>query len=122
MINEWILLILVVTKDNLIFPIFECIFLLLIIFAVYKEFSRKRSGLALKRGSESWQNLAFTYGVLSIILIELINSVDFVNDYKTILILLNLSALLYLCFYNDWFRNKVVGIIQKSKDKIENLG
>lgn len=110
-----------VLKDGIVLPVFELTLFIVFLYSFYKEVSRRGSGLVVKRGQEGWAYFGLVYGIVSLILIEIINSSSALMEYKVILILLNLSIALYLCFFNSWFRNKIVGFIERSKNKAENL-
>ena len=65
-----------VVSDKFIFPIFEILFLLLIFYAIAKDikFRRGRGIIAvIKRGEESWKNLYISYGVASVIVMQIIS-------------------------------------------------
>ncbi len=110
-----------VLRDGIILPAFELILFLVFMYSLYKDVSSRGSGLVVKRGQESWAYFGLVNGIVSLILIEIINSSSALTEYKVILILLNLSIALYLCFFNSWFRNQIVGFIERSKSKAENL-
>lgn len=109
--------------DKFIFPLFEGVFLLLFIYALLHEkgFLRKQSNLkmSVKRGEKGWENFTLVFGIASIVLMQIINSADALHGYKTIISMINLFMLIYLVFYNGWFRNKVIGLIIRSQNKKE---
>jgi hypothetical protein len=110
-------------SDKFIFPLFEGAFLFLFIYALLHEkgFLRNQSNLKLsvERGKESWGNFTLAFGIASIVLMQIINSADALYGYKTFISIGNLLMLIYLIFFNGWFRNKVIGLIIRSKNKIE---
>lgn len=112
-------------SDKVIFPLFEVSFVGLFVFAVLRErgwFVRKTGGIAIvKRGQESWNKFNLTFGIASVVLMQVINSTDALEGYKTIISITNLAMLLYLAFFNSWFRNKTIGIISKSQQKEERF-
>lgn len=75
--------------------------------------------LNLKRGDKSWNYFQIAYGFLLAISLSIIAVLDIKSIYKVILILVLAVFLFWLCFYNDWFRNKIVGIFTKSQEKVE---
>lgn len=83
---------------------------------------RPKSGIkiALTRGHESWSHFAFAYGTSAVIMLQIINTTKAADGYKTIVTIVDMAMLLYLCFYNSWSRNQIVGIVTKSKNKIES--
>jgi len=106
-------------SDCVLFPIFQLFFISVFLFALITDFSNRNSGVAVTRSEISWQYLSLFYGLASVVLLQLINTTEAFKGYKTLITLVNLSVLFYLCFYNSWFRNKIVGLITKSKQKTE---
>jgi hypothetical protein len=110
-------------SDKFIFPLFEGAFLFLFVYALLHEKgflrNQSRSKLSVKRGKESWNNFYLTFGIASIILIQVINSANALRNYKTIISIINLIILVYLTFFNSWFRNKIIGFIINSQNKVE---
>ncbi len=102
-------------NDNFIFPVFEIIFVLIFFYALMF----KRSIARVKRGETSWNYFSIAYGILSVIMVELVSATESINGYKTIIILANLGMLLYLCYFSGWFRNKIIGFFINSKEKWE---
>lgn len=106
-------------SDKFIFPLFEGVFLLLFIYALLHEkgFLRKQSNLkmSVKRGEKGWDNFPLAFGINSIVLMQIINSADALHGYKTIISITNLLMLIYLIFFNGWCRNKIIGLITRSK-------
>lgn len=108
-------------QDSMIFPLFQILLLLLFLFAFSQDRLNKGSGRIVIRGKEGWDNFPLAYGIISVILLQIISIANSLKEYKTIITLLDLSGLLYLCFYNSWFRNKIIGLMNKSRNKPENL-
>ena len=106
-------------SDCVLFPIFQLIYISIFLFALITDFRNRNSGTAVTRGEVSWQYLYLFYGFTSVVLLQLINTTEAFKGYKTLITLVNLLVLFYLCFYNSWFRNKIVGLISKSKQKTE---
>ena len=109
--------------DCVIFSLAQIIFLTALVFIyIYdKGWFRQERGIEVevKRGAESWGYFQTVYGFLSIIFLEIINTTDAYKGYKTFITIIDLSALLYFCFFSSWFRNKIVGIVTKSKELTE---
>lgn len=95
----------------------ELIILFLVFYGWIKEGSRSFG--KVKRGQESWNNLYLAYGIILVIINQIIDTSDEFKGYKVAIMLFNSIAILYLCFYNSWFRNKLIGFFIKSKDKEE---
>lgn len=114
---------LVIISDKVIFPLFEVAFLLLFIYAFfYEKASFKKKGnlkVDVKRSKDTWENFPLAFGIVSIVLMQIINSADALYGYKTFISIVNLLMLIYLSFFNGWFRNKVIGLIIRSQNKIE---
>jgi hypothetical protein len=75
------------------------------------------------RGEKSWAYFPLAYNILLTVTIGLISLLpDFCLNYfwiiKLLLIIFFSFILFRLFFYNDWFRNKIVGIFSKSKEKV----
>jgi hypothetical protein len=60
------------------------------------------------RGKQSLLKFEFAWGILSFVIVELINISNAFAGYKLIFAALDVSLLFYLCFFNGWFRNKVI--------------
>jgi len=74
----------------------------------------------VKRGEKSWNYFVIAYSALLAIVLTSISIVDISWEYKVLGIIFLALILFYLCFFNDWFRNKIVGIMSKSQEKNEN--
>ena len=103
-------------RDCYIFPIFQSVIFLLLIFALYKNHTIKNTGPNVKRGDLSWSYFHIFYGLMNVVLLQIINTTESLAGYKTIITIINVSILLYLCYYNRWVRNKIVGFFNKSKE------
>jgi len=109
-----------IVGDKYTFPFFEILFLLFVVYVVMKDWKfRRSSGGTVKRGKESWSYFYLTYGIASVIMMQIISVSDSLKNYKVVISVVNLGLLLYMCFFNGWFRNKIVGIISKSKEMKE---
>ena len=111
-------------SDNVVFVVFQIGFFILAVFAVAKDlgFLPKKGAIAsltTQQGPESWNKLPLAYGVLSVILFETINTTLALPRYKTAVTILDLALLLYMCFYNNWFRDLIVRVIHASQNKID---
>lgn len=71
------------------------------------------------RGEKSWSHLNLMYGILSISILEVNNNTTALNGYISIINVADLSLLFYLCFFNSYFRNKIIGVISSSQQKEE---
>jgi len=110
-------------SDKVIFPLFELLFLLFIVYAIVMNMISRRKGVgAVKRGEKSWNYFYLSYGIASVILMQIISVSESLKDYKVIISIVNLIFLLYLTFYNGWFRNMILGFIRKSRELKEIVG
>jgi hypothetical protein len=114
-----------ILSDDVILPLFELVFLGLFIFAILRDrgWFVTKGGLVTEviRGEKSWNMFYLAIGIASVVMMQVINSADALKGYKTIISILNLGMLLYLAFFNSWFRNQTVGFIAKSQEKKERL-
>jgi hypothetical protein len=92
----------------------EVLLISLVVVSVYKSlWKRKGVRLSLTRGPGSWKKFGIAYGVSSVLILQLINSSETFVGHKVLLSLFNIAALFYLCFLNGWFRNKIIGWIDR---------
>jgi c-di-AMP phosphodiesterase-like protein len=78
--------------------------------------------MKLKRGEKSWAFFPLAYSILLTISTSIISVLpDFTCSWLVKITLIFFVSIFFykLCFYNDWFRNKIVGIFSKSQEKIE---
>ena len=107
-------------SDKFTFPFFESVFLIFFIYVILKDWwFRHAPGGKVKRGEKSMGYLYLTYGITSVIMMQIISVSDSLKSYKVIISVVNLSLLLYMFFFNGWFRNKVIRIIIKSTEMEE---
>jgi len=99
-------------SDFFVFVFIQLIFFIFtaISYLANKRFLSKSGGLTAQviRGKESLLKFEFAWGILSFVLIELINISSAFSGYKLIFAALDVSLLFYLCFFNGWFRNKII--------------
>ena len=112
-----------ILNDQFIFPAFQVGFLLFTIVAWMKDcdlFSTKGSAsLSITRGEKSWNYFHLAYALLAVVFVEAINTTEALKGYKTIVTIVDLALLLYLCFFNAWCRNKILGVINASQQMEE---
>lgn len=75
--------------------------------------------LKIKRGEKSWSFFPIIYNILLTITIAIIVIPPIAWFYKIPLIILSAYLLFKLAFFNDWFRNKAIGLMSKSQQHIE---
>ncbi len=111
-----------IASDGVILITFEFLFLGLFVYALRIRWVIKRRTGAIAiitRGEESWQKLYIAFGIASLVILQLVNLSEFGRGYKVIISIIDLVCLVYLTFYNAWFRDKIIAIISKSKDMKE---
>lgn len=112
--------------DKLIIFIFEITILVFLVFALIRnEIYRieREKGVASKviRGEISWGYLTAAFGILSLLSYKILALSEFYRGYKVIIILFNEISFLYLCYKNNWFRNKLIGLYSRLKtEKLKN--
>ena len=107
--------------DSVIFIALHIGLICLLVFSLIGEWIMKRDLCGVKRGNESWSHFALAYGILSVIVIQVISISEFAKGYKVIITIVDLSIFLYLTFFNSWFRNKTIRFVVASKTKEEYL-
>lgn len=71
----------------------------------------------IKRGEKSWGFIYRVFGVLLTIFIFIISILPLNLTHKGIVFILGLIFLIYLCLFNAWFQNKLIGF----KIKLEEM-
>lgn len=108
------------TDRNIVFFL-QFIILLLFIYALFKDFLSRNSGRKVKRGkiaSKIFSNFVFIS--ISLVLFAIITLMEWGKEYKVGLFIINSLIIIYLGFYNAWFKNKLVGIIIKFEERWES--
>ena len=115
----------ILLNDKVMFVVFEVIFLGYFIYAILRDrgyFKRKGTiESTIVRGEQSWNYFNLCFGISSVVLMQIINSSEALIGYKTIISVVNLAMLLYLSYFNSWFRNNTINIVFKSMKKPETL-
>lgn len=75
--------------------------------------------MKVKRGETSWNYFNIAFGILLAIVLAIISVLNISPPWKALMIIVSAIILFYFCFFNTWFRNKIVGVMNKSKEKIE---
>jgi len=73
--------------------------------------------LSVTRGDVSWGYVGAFYGGFSAAVFAIPLAVESAKHYRIILSVINLMAALYLCFFNGWFRGKVIGLIGRARNE-----
>lgn len=118
--------------DPFVFPLFQAAILGACLYGMYRERKALRkkpapvsvSG-AVTRGDESFKRFGVAYGFLSVLVLQVNNSalsnVTWLVGNSTVVNVFDLIALVYLCFYNSWFRNLVIGLYGSAREKKERI-
>lgn len=75
--------------------------------------------IKIKRGEQSWNYFQITFFIVLTVILAIISFLNIKVLYKIILTILSVIILFRLCFFNNWLRNKIVGLMIKSKEKVE---
>ncbi len=104
--------------DRYVFIAVQFFLVVLLIFSVVFNFAAKsrKNGVraSVIRGENSFLKFQFTWGVLSFAFIEWINLSSAFIGFKLFFGTIDVLILMYLCFYNGWFQNKVIILFDKS--------
>jgi hypothetical protein len=107
-----------ILTDKYVFPAFEVALGLLFLYALgqdtrlFQRFRRRRGGLtadlSVIRGAESREQFHVAYGLLSVIVLQVVNAAETLKGYKTVLSLADIGIVVYLAYFNRWMRNKII--------------
>jgi len=111
--------ILCIFSDSVIFVILHIGLLFLVIYAFIGERKMKRDIVSVKGSEKRWNHFYLAYGILSVVVTQIISISEFGKGYKVLITVIDLGVLLYLAFFNSWFRNKTIGFIVASQTKEE---
>ncbi|MEL7666500.1 MAG: hypothetical protein AAGU06_03705 [Candidatus Shapirobacteria bacterium] len=108
-------------KNDIIFIFLEFILVFLFLKSIlYLLKNRNGFLIKVKRSGGSFESLQIMFGIATLFTVEIINNSCILGDYKNLIMVINLLIVFYLCFYSDWSRNKIIGFIEKIKNKTEN--
>jgi hypothetical protein len=108
-------------SDISIFSIIHILIFFVSLFAILKNNKINNPSFKMTRGAESFNGLNLMYGIASILILQIINVSEAYKNYKVLISIIDLSILLYLFYFNRWFRNKVIGVLLKAQNLKENL-
>ena len=78
--------------------------------------------IVVKRGDKSFGYILFVCGILISLFIGILSFLPF-DWLPKLVVMISGSILIFcLCFFNSWTRNKIVGILSKSQEKLEKHG
>lgn len=106
-----------ITNDQYLLPLIQLLFVLFGFYAINRDRNCKKSSsgfnASLKRGPQSMSIFHSTYVALAFLIVLVTLNVKAAENHKVFFLLLNIGLLAYLCFWNVWFRNKLMGLIIK---------
>jgi hypothetical protein len=108
-----------ISGDSVVFVALHVGLFLLVLYALWCERKMKSDMVRVKRGKDGWNNFYLAYGILSVIVIQIISISEYGKGYKVLITIIDLGLLLYLAFFKCWFRNKTIGFIVESQTKEE---
>jgi len=98
---------------------FQAVLLLLLVLARLKESGRFNeptgADAAVDRGEASWNMLNLSFGIIAVDVLQIINGADDSVKFKVLWGALDLAAMIYLFFVNDWSRNRVLELVARSR-------
>ena len=99
-----------VLQDRYVLFTVELLLVGFVVVSLWKEARAGRRGLGLevKRGDASMAFLYIVYGIATVIYTLLVQIAESAQGHKVVLIVLDYGLLTYLCFFNSWFRNKLI--------------
>jgi len=73
----------------------------------------------VKTGKSTWNDSLAVYGIVSVLALQIVSSVDALRSVKVLISLTNLLVLLHLFLFNGWFKNALLGAWRKVTDREE---
>jgi hypothetical protein len=105
-------------SDKYLFPVIQ---ILLTVFAIVCwVYGQCQSGNFAKidRSDITMATFYGIYAALSGLFVAICSQVEIAENYRVIWILTDVTLIAYICIFNPWFRNKLLGLIEYLK-KIE---
>ncbi len=108
-----------ILQDKYLFYIIESIILILLLISISIDLIKKRRKIIVKRGRKSLRKINnFFFIITAFGIIEL--TINTARSFKILFCLFNISTFIYLTFFNSWFRNLIIGVVNKFENKLEN--
>lgn len=99
-----------VFSDFYLFSVLQIGLFLLFVYAVYRKLKHGGEASAVVgRGTETMRWFYGAYGAATVILVALDVSVEVAKNHKVFFVLLDVALVAYICLFNPWFRNLLVG-------------
>lgn len=97
--------------------------LLCLVFVGFLKDNFSSGFITVKRGPESWSYFSIAFAILSLIVSQIVAvaNVKYIENHKVLISIIDSLALIYLCYFNGWFRNRIVGGVGKARGKTEKL-
>jgi hypothetical protein len=107
--------------DLVLFFVMEGSLLALSGYAIWKFYFQKLKGIpsGVRSGEKSRTKFVISYGVASVVVLQLVNSVSMLRDCRTLISVLNLVLLLHLFFFNGWFHEALKRIWNSWENRTE---
>lgn len=102
-------------SDAYLFPAIQIALLSFFFFSLLMSFMQSikagRGGVSLTvtRGNESMGRFFAFYAAISGLLVAICLSTDYAKDHRVFWSVLDVLLVAYVCLYNIWFRNKLLG-------------
>ena len=100
-------------SDEFVFILLQILILFVLVYGGVVG-RRRVKGYHVPRSLEP-KHVFFSYSLLSAAAVQSLGAVDLFSGSKLILIIANLTAIFYLCFFNPWFRTLVARVMVKTK-------
>jgi hypothetical protein len=113
------------TCNLALFALVECVVLSVFFYSIYRFYIHWRlfpnAGWpgTVKRGKGSWNSFLATYGIVSVLLLQIVNSVQGLESAKVLISVGNLLVLLHLFLFNGWFKNALLGAWRRITEREE---
>ncbi|MCK4392927.1 hypothetical protein KAX17_08475 [Candidatus Bipolaricaulota bacterium] len=111
--------------DLALFALVECVVLVVFVYSIYRFYIHWRlfpnTGWpgTVKRGKSSWNSFLATYGIVSVLVLQTVGSVDALKSVKVLISFTHLLVLLHLFLFNAWFKNALLGAWRSITDREE---
>jgi hypothetical protein len=109
-----------VSADQVAVGVFQILLLFVLLYAIRRDKGwfmppSALEGSKIQRGKESWEILIFAYTIVTVNVLQIIGSSNAFPNCKALLGFIDLVAMLYLFFFNGWFRNWTLKVVGKAK-------
>ena len=109
-------------SDRIVFILVQGAFHAFLLVAMVKNRLWKPAGVITRAGEKSRNTFMLFHGLSLILLFQIISTTNLgiAWNWKPWLSLLNFVAIGYLAFFNGWFRNKWIGLINEFEKRPES--